>query len=184
MQLEELAGCNSATTTSCAELKRIANLPPANLPMVVATTSANPVQAGQIDEHLFVDNALREVNFCGKTYLVKQIILDGVDVVQRIGYLATNNMFTDSRSSETARIICSNIENALSTTPTKRVNGRLPVPFEIDVPKVSSSLDYVDNHKKYRLAINPSFEIDVLTGSVYYVDGYTGENIGPIGNLK
>ena len=50
---------------------------------------ATTTQAGQIDEHLFIDNTLKDVNFCGKIYQAKQIFIDGVDVVQRIAELAT-----------------------------------------------------------------------------------------------
>ena len=58
----------------------------------VATTSSNPVQSEKIDEHLTIDNTLREVNFCGTTYRVKQVIIDGVDVVQRIAKIVANDI--------------------------------------------------------------------------------------------
>lgn len=47
--------------------------------------------SGKIDEHLTIDNTLRDVNFCGKIYKVKQVIIDGVDVVQRIATFAREN---------------------------------------------------------------------------------------------
>ena len=43
------------------------NIPmPLNPPM--GTISSNSVQSEKIDEHLTIDNTLREVNFCGETY--------------------------------------------------------------------------------------------------------------------
>lgn len=56
----------------------------------------NTTQTGMIDEHLTIDPTLREVNFCGNTYNVKQVMIDGVDVVQRIAEIAENNVKVES----------------------------------------------------------------------------------------
>ncbi len=72
----------SATTTS----------PPYVAPPEAEKVWADTTQSGKIDEHLTIDNALRDVNFCGKTYKVKQVLVDGVDVVQRIAEIAGKNI--------------------------------------------------------------------------------------------
>ena len=48
-------------------------------------------KTGQIDEHLFIDETLKEVTFCGNRYLTKQIILDGVDVMEGLARIVNEN---------------------------------------------------------------------------------------------
>ncbi|RJQ34246.1 hypothetical protein C4568_02770 [Candidatus Parcubacteria bacterium] len=44
--------------------------------------------SGKIDEHLTIDNTYRNVTFCGYTFKSVQVIIDGVDVIQRLAELA------------------------------------------------------------------------------------------------
>jgi len=64
-------------------------------PIVVQNTPTTTpvVDTGieKIDEHLTINNELRDVNFCGKTYKVKQVLIDGADVVQRVAELANKD---------------------------------------------------------------------------------------------
>jgi hypothetical protein len=60
--------------------------------------------SGKIDEHLTIYNTLREVNFCGEIYKVKQVLIDGVDVVQRVAELATKDLIPEGKGSE--KTIC------------------------------------------------------------------------------
>jgi len=57
-------------------------------PQTVVTT---PIVSSQIrvDEHLAIDETLRDVSFCGSTYRAKQVLIDGIDVVRRIADFAT-----------------------------------------------------------------------------------------------
>ncbi|HEY4526831.1 MAG TPA: hypothetical protein VJK53_03225 [Candidatus Paceibacterota bacterium] len=50
--------------------------------------------AGKIDEHLTINNIYREVTFCGHTFKTPQVVIDGVDVIQRLAELAN----TEKRS--------------------------------------------------------------------------------------
>lgn len=52
-------------------------------------SSATTTQLGKIDEHLTIDNTLRDVNFCGTIYRAKKVFIDGIDVVQRTAKLVT-----------------------------------------------------------------------------------------------
>jgi hypothetical protein len=87
---------------------------PADNPVVATTT-----QTGKIDEHLTINNELRDVNFCGKTYKVKQVMIDGVDVVQRIAEIT--NKFNGGGEQDVlrAKSICGNIESGVTSNELK-----------------------------------------------------------------
>lgn len=84
---------------------------PVDNPVVTATT-----QSGKIDEHLTINNELRDVNFCGKTYKVKQVMIDGVDVVQRIAEIANKFNGGGEQDILRAKSICGNIEFGTSSS--------------------------------------------------------------------
>jgi hypothetical protein len=162
-------------------------------PVYQATTS----QAGKIDEHLTIDNTLRDVNFCGNTYKVKQIMIDGVDVIQRIAEIATNNVIskdlkagpfklgTDKQESlnmkegELAGGICDSIKN--NTT-----DGIIGVNY---VKKINTVDHTGVNQDVYVIWLVPvsyenAFGIAPATNNIYGVSGYDGSLYGPIGKLK
>lgn len=66
--------------------------PPYVAPPEVEKPWGDTTQTGKIDEHLTINNTLRDVNFCGNTYKVKQVLVDEVDVVQRIAEIAGKNV--------------------------------------------------------------------------------------------
>lgn len=114
--------CATNTSTDCLKKTPIGTsyyVPPKE------ESSATTTQSGKIDEHLKIDNTLRDVNFCGKMYKVKQVMIDGVDVVQRIAEIA-NDKYSKGREQDVlqANAICGNIEfsitrqNNTSQTPT------------------------------------------------------------------
>jgi hypothetical protein len=81
-------GCNqSATTTDCSKIRPTVETP--DIPIIKEETE--PIQSEKIDEHLTINNELRDVNFCGKTYKVKQVLIDGVDVMQRMAEMTKNS---------------------------------------------------------------------------------------------
>ncbi len=73
--------CNqSATTTDCSKPPK---QPETSEPVV---TPEPPLLDDSLsDDHLTINNELTEVNFCGNTYQARQVLIDGVNVVQRIG---------------------------------------------------------------------------------------------------
>ncbi|HEY4483218.1 MAG TPA: hypothetical protein VI953_03540 [Candidatus Paceibacterota bacterium] len=144
-------------------------LSPTSSPETEASTT--PELSGQIDEHLFVDNTPIEVNFCGNEYLVKQIIIEGVDVVQRIAYLATNRLFTEYGQDNDDYGLCAYI------------GQNFVVRSEIQASLIEILRSKTDS-KIYDVGIvNHSFKIDVTNGGIYYGNG-VNSLVGPIGYLK
>jgi hypothetical protein len=147
------------------------------------------------DEHLTIDETLRDVNFCGKIYKVKQIKIDGVDVVQRVAELATKNLIRETlkigpygpkmdewktlikKRGEMANEICQNI--SLNISSESRV---------IQVGEVNSfpSKDLGQSGDKvYTIQIsNSRFAINPASNEIYTSSEYEGSLIGPIGTLK
>ena len=171
----EAEGCDKAITTDCEELERLASLPPEELPTLpIPTTSANPVQYGQIDENLFVDNTLRDVELCERKYLAKQIIIDGVDVIQRIALIFKES---DGQSTQEEEIICSNLE---LNPPIPKSGYNLSDPYELEVSEI-----ILAGKPYYRIQIvNVVIDVQSLTGEIFLIDGYAGGYAGSIGYLK
>jgi hypothetical protein len=60
------------------------------------SVEATTTPSGKIDEHLTIENTLRDVNFCGTIYRAKMVTIDGVDVLQRIAESATERKMVPS----------------------------------------------------------------------------------------
>jgi hypothetical protein len=159
---------------------------PADNPVVTDTA-----QSGKIDEHLTINNELRDVNFCGKTYKVKQVMIDGVDVVQRIAEILTKNLVPETlkigpygpkmdewktienKNGEITNGICENIKNTTTET------------IEIGVGKFKSTDIFPEGIGEiYTVSIEESFRVVYTTGDIYTTDAYSGGFVGPIGKLK
>lgn len=170
-------------------------IPAVETPVVVDTAPVSvPVeQSGKIDEHLTINNELRDVNFCGKTYKVKQVMIDGVDVVQRVAELATNDLMPaildrgplvseEERSKgkmilkegELAKAICGNVQS-------NRLLGEI---IETEVKEKFSGVDVGIKEEIYPVSSEQAFYVAVPSGSIYADDGFSGTFIGPIGTLK
>jgi hypothetical protein len=112
---------------------------------------------------------------------VKQVLIDGVDVVQRVAELATKNLIIERyQGHEGAKAICNNIKNTifLDTTDT-RVDAT-----EIEVGSVVPFSNQL-GHKAYGVSISVMwFGFDIETDDIYTASGFDGSVIGPIGTLK
>jgi hypothetical protein len=143
-------------------------------------SSATTTQSGKIDEHLTIDNTFRDVNFCGTTYRVKQVFIDGVDVVQRIAKLVT------ASNLDYMREICDRTEGL-------RRNGWLNLDKnEIGVSPVIRDASTVDSVYQMSL-VSPTgnlqpigdFKIDASTGEVMIIlQGFADFSEKPIGKLE
>ena len=172
--------CNPATT-DCS------GLTPLGTPYVLPPKEASPAtttQSGKIDEHLTINNTLRDVNFCGKTYQVKQVMIDGVDVVQRIAELVTKDQFMKKDSLNNPDMgFCKSFIDMID------LNKDNPSwKNEIEVSRVTNWVNEA-GHKTYNLYMNyiytlNGFHIDTTTGDIYEINRYEGGLIGPIGTLK
>ena len=141
------------------------------------------IQSGRIDEHLTIDNALHSVNVCGKPLKAKQVYIDGVDIVQRIAQLSTDNpSHPQGRWAALWQDMCWNIISAtppgISGEEPRDTNGIIPIP---DVTNYTNDA----GHPTYQIIMGQAaFQIDAVTGDIYYLDGIGDPPEGPIGNLR
>ncbi len=151
-------------------------------------------QVGQIDEHLFIDNALKEVEFCGNSYRVKQVLINGVDVMQRVAELATKNLLPETfkvgpylppmdewrivsnKNGEVAKAICENIQN--------NTVGEI---IMVDVfTNTYPNTDIGQKEQKTYQVSAPGFHVVVnsSTNEIFTSSDYDGSVIGPLGKLE
>lgn len=132
--------------------------------------------SGKIDEHLTIDNTLRDVNFCGQMYKVKQVLIDGVDVVQRVAEIATKNLVPKEADpyGDTAERICENVHRN-----EKDIFETLEVSSAIQVTKGEKA-------KWYELLTTGfDFSVNANTNEIYELDTSGLNDLGnPIGLLK
>ena len=140
-----------------------------------------------IDEHLTINENLRDVNFCGKILKVKEVTLDGVDIIQKIGELITNDKIptklqesiggwhdTTVTKEDMQKMICGNVT---TNNPTGIINVN-------QIKKLPSKETSFPKEDVYSLNISQGFIISVSTGNIYLESGYDGSLRGPIGNIK
>ena len=174
-------GCDqSATTTPCAKIQ--ANRPAANPSSYMSqatsyTEVASTNQSGKIDAHLSVDNALKGAQFCDKAYKSRQIVIDGVDIVQKIATLTTADAASkDAQSKTLGAGICDGMPSNMSYT-----KGILEVS---DVKHFVSTNAAKLPEDNYSLTIGvQAFDVNVVTGDIYLIGGYDGTPI-LIGKFK
>ncbi|MCK9351282.1 MAG: hypothetical protein WCT49_00020 [Candidatus Paceibacterota bacterium] len=168
------------------------------VPMQTKSPIATEPTITKVDEHLTIDETLRDVNFCGKTYKVKQVMIDGVDVVQRIAELATKGLIPATlkdgpygppnqeywktvtlKKGEMAKEICENPSLNALTRETKVVQ----ITHIGKTPNISIGPSGAEG---YGFLVNGgySFVVFPTTYDIYKGNDYTGGVFGPIGKLK
>lgn len=163
-----------ATITDYSEM--VDNLPP---PVTVATTSANAVQFGKIDQHLTIDNTLRGVSFCGKIYQAEQVIIDGVDVVQRIAELATNGQLKNGEI-QIENDFCKYLSDYMYS---KKVIGS-DTANELTISEISILTNEAGHKIYYVFIANSGFALDATTKYIYSIGAFDGNLNGPVGELE
>jgi len=164
-----------------------------NIPLTVIATTT-PERSGVIDEHLTINNELRDVNFCGKIYKVKQVLIDGVDVVQRVAELATNNLIPSTfekgplltkEEQAVDKVIMRPGTIALQICENVRLNTRLGKNIEISVKNTFNGADIgLPGEKIYPVRLEQLFYISIPSENIYINDDFSGTPIGSIGKLK
>lgn len=148
-------------------------------------STATTTQSGKIDEHLTIDNALREVNFCGTTHLVKQIDINDIDVIKRVVYLAERKMLVINGDSTVSNDFCNAFKQISPSEqiPNPKMTGDL-IQVEMKIPDVAIWTNQ-NGHIMYNIYL-PSwfFSVDSATNDIYLIGGYDGSLIGPVGSLK
>lgn len=142
-------------------------------------TTSSVVLSAQIDEHLTINHVPRHVTFCGKTYRAQQIVIDGVDVVQRIAELATDQkkIETHPRYIGTGHI-CNKLQQNYAAdselhvvwhTAGKIEGGQAVYPVEV------APVSFV---------VNPDTNVIFEVGGPEFPDPGNFGTFIPIGNLK
>lgn len=142
----------------------------------------------QVDEHLSIDETLKEVNFCGTTYKVKQVKIDGVDVVQRVAELATKDMLPDVlkngpyANNEWKKITSSKEDVVGWICDDQKKNGVLDVET---LSRYSAADQGFKEGEFYGITIGGKmFDVLYPDLSIYLKSEFDGSLVGPIGKLK
>lgn len=159
-------------------------------PPVVKEPVPTTIALVKIDDHVTLDDNLRDVNFCGKIYKTKEVTIDGVDVVHRIAEIATTNSVLSDLSrgffggktsittkDQVAKQICRNIDsNALSGIITVELQDKF----------ISHQNALLDKSSDFYpiVILGSTFDIAVPSGNIYMVDPFDGLIMGPIGRMK
>lgn len=146
-----------------------------------------PTKLDIIDERLSINEELRDVNFCGKTLKVKQVKLDNIDVIQKIGELITGDKIptklqesiggwhdTTVTKEDMKKMICGNIT-------TNNPSGTIIVN---QIKKLPSKETSFPKEEVYYLNIAQEFIISASTGNIYLESKFDGSLRGPIGNIR
>lgn len=184
-KIDPLTGCDSsATTTNCATIKTSQPAEQAVTGFSTATSYtevASTKQSGKIDQFLTVDNTLKNISFCGKLSKTRQVIINGVDVGQRIAELASKDQMGyvpggDSPQGESfGRAICNTLPLNVP-----EMKGVLEM-WDVITPQTNTSQNPTGNYLvvigTYAFVINPT------TDEIFNVGAYDG-TLFLVGKLK
>ena len=135
-------------------------------------TTSTSIATSAVDSHVSIDETLRDVNFCGKIYKVKQIKIDGVDVVQRVAELVN-----EPPPKPAKKEICDAFDTALRNEYIRFEEGAV-ILAEVH----PSEFDRAHSRLVFLIAPGASLMMDFLTGDISKIysafDGYTTESLG------
>lgn len=178
-KIDPQTGCDSsATSTNCATVKtsQPAEQPAKGLSTATSYTEvATTHQSGKIDANLTIDNTLKGISFCGTIFKTRQVIINGVDVAQRIAQLASSDqMGKDPGGVSIGRGVCNSMPH--NTDYTK---GILEIP---DVELTSASQQ--TQSSQYTVTLYAMrFLIDSATNEIFNIGAYDGTLVS-LGKLK
>jgi hypothetical protein len=179
--IDQRTGCDSsATSTDCATVRTSRPAEQAATGLSTATSYTEVVstrQSGKIDAHLTIDNTLKSVSFCGDlTLKTRQIIINGVDVGQRIAQLASTDQMGKSPGGESiGQGVCNSMPHNIDYT-----KGILEIP-DVPVPGTKDSRATGQNYLVILGAM--AFSINPVTNEIFNVDAYDGTLVS-VGKLK
>lgn len=178
---DRLTGCDSsATTTDCATVRTSQAAEQASTGLSTAssyTEVASTNQSGKIDARLSVDNTLKGVSFCGTTFKTRQVIINGIDVGQRIAWLASNDQMGKlPDGGSLGQGVCNSMPHYFPVT-----KGILEMR---DVTTFKSD-DIRAPGDNYGVNIGTmTFVVNSATGEIFNVDAYDGSTLTSVGKLK
>lgn len=180
--IDQQTGCDpSATSSNCAATR---NSQPTEQSDTLRSTStsyaevASTEQSGKIDDHLTVNDTLKNISFCGNlTLKTRQILINGVDVGQRIAQLASDDLMGQGvNNSSIGEGVCGSMPHNIEGT-----RGILEIPdviiYKTTDPQIQEDMYYVVLGA-LRFAINPE------TNEIFIVSAYDGSTLTAVGKLK
>ncbi|MBA3789027.1 hypothetical protein H0X32_01370 [Patescibacteria group bacterium] len=179
--VDQRTGCGSATSTDCATIR---TSQPAEQPAEERSTAtsytevASTKQSGKIDDHLTVDNTLKDISFCGDLKLrTRQILVNGMDVGQRIAQLASDDQMGKLPNGDSiGQGMCNSMPHNISYT-----KGILQMP---DVTTFKSE-DSRDTGENYKVVVGTeAFTVNPATNEIFSISAYDGSTLTAVGNLK
>jgi len=129
------------------------------------------------------------VNFCGKTYKVKQVLIDGVDVVQRVAELATKNLLSETLEQKASEDKWKTVENNKHEAE-KAICENIQMNTVDDLIKVTiagpAGTDFSAGNglKVYPIVLNVSFFSFDTNGKIYTAGGYGDGTVEIIGKFR
>lgn len=181
LRVDPQTGCDSsATSTDCARVKtnQPAEQVSTELSKAISYTEvASTSQSGKIDARLTVDNTLKSVSFCGTTFKTRQIIINGVDVGQRIAYLASSDQMGKLPEGDSlGKGICNSMPHYFPVT-----KGILEM-RDVTTFRTDDKLSPGDN---YNVVIGTeAFAINPVTNEIFSISAYDGSTLTSVGKLK
>ncbi len=136
-----------------------------------------------IDEHLTVVDQPRTVNLCGRIYRAGQILVDGIDVVQRVADLATQAKLkggSPGLGTSLSAAVCQNMSSGA------QVSNESSIP-NLNVPNPQSYADFELARGQTVYVVTAGSEsviVDPAGNAIYIRSGFDGSLIGPVGSLR
>ncbi len=178
----EWSRCDPATTsTDCATVTASSTTVQSLVELSSATSYtevAETDQSGKIDDHLVVDNTLKNITFCsGLTLRTRQIFIDGVDVGQRIAQLASSDQMGRAANGDSiGEGVCNSLPHNVAY-----IKGILRMP---DVTLFQTG-DPSTPGENYRVSLGSLvFAINPTSGEIFMVSAYDGSTLTRVGTLK
>ncbi len=169
-------GCErAATSTGCVGAGMSVGKKLEISPAVSYTEVAATHQSDKVDEHLAVGNTLKSVSFCSqKTFKTRQITINGVDVVQRIAQLASNDqMGRGAGGMKIGEGVCNSMPG--NANYTKGI---------LDTRDITT-FESEENGKLYRVYLsNMAFAVNPKTNEIFIISAYDGSTLTGVGKLK
>lgn len=124
----------------------------------------------KIDEHLTIDDTLRDIDFCGTTYQIETVFIDGVDIIKKIADLSQYKNIESAETSDTVKTFAKNICGTIKFNP----SGDLRLGEEIIYPLSTSR----ENGDKGYLIYSSIFQISATpsTNTIDTVSFFDGEH--------
>lgn len=178
--IDQRTGCDSsATSTNCATVRTSQPAEQAATGLSTATSYtevASTQQSGKIDQHLTVDNTLKSISFCGTAFKTRQIIINGVDVGQRIAQLASSDQMGKVGGESIGQGMCNSMPHNIDYT-----KGILEIS---DVTTGKSTDPQISGNFYYVILGQEAFAINSVTNEIFSVSAYDGSTLTAVGKLK